>query len=137
MSEATSRKRVVKALAGLHAVPVENPAQPGTPDVNCSLGWIEQKWLRRWPTRDGTPVLIPHFTTRQRRWLRKRWETDRGAWLLLQVQHEWLLFTGRIAHDYVGRVDRARLRVFAMNHWVSGLKDKELVEALKRSKNGE
>lgn len=136
MSESDSRRRVVRALKSLHAVPVENPAQPGTPDVNCTLGWIEQKWLLRWPKRDGTPVLIPHYTTRQRRWLRRRWRTDRGAWLLLQVRHEWLLFDGENAAEFVGRVDRARLGELAFAHWQHGLRDRELAEALERSKRG-
>lgn len=130
MSESDQRRKVVKYLKPLHAVPVENPIIPGTPDVNYIGGWIELKWLRRWPKLISSTVKIDHFTPQQRHWLRKRWEMGGSAWLLLQVRLEWLLFSGVDAANYVGLVPRPDLYEFARVRWTRGLDRKELIQCL-------
>ena len=132
MSEQGQRRRVLRALKPLHAVPVENPAKPGTPDVNYIEGWIELKWLRRWPAREETIVRLEHFTVQQRRFLRDRWQRGGRCWLLLQVGREWLLFTGQDAHDYVGQMSRGGLYRCARVRWESGLIDEDLRKCLTR-----
>lgn len=109
---------------------VENRVGLGTPDVNCTAGWVELKWLRCWPVRKDTIVRIDHFTVQQRIWLRRRWQANRGAWLLLQCRREWLLFTGEEAAEHVGKVDREGLYKWASIRWTQGLKRGELGEAL-------
>lgn len=130
MSESSQRATVIRALRPLHGVPVENPVQPGTPDVNYIDGWIELKWLRRWPRRPDSLVKLPHFTRQQRRWLRQRWERGGAAWLLLQAQREWLLFSGPTAAEHVGHATREELYHLARAMWRSGLDKKELVQCL-------
>ncbi len=130
VSEHGQRQRLIRALMPLHGVPIENPVQPGTPDINYINGWIECKWLRSWPVRASTPVRIEHFTIQQRRWLKKHCTLGGSAWLLLQVQAEWLLFSGIVAHDHVGGATRQELYDLASARWKSGLKNKELVECL-------
>ncbi len=132
MSEGGQRGRVIRALRPLHAVPIENPIVPGTPDINFIGGWMELKWLRWWPTRGATVVQLPHFTIQQRRWLRDRHKRGGNAWLLLQCGREWLLFTGLDAHDYVGNLTRGGLYRCTYAKWTRGLNDKELVECLTR-----
>lgn len=125
------RGRGVRELKPLDAMPVENSVRPGTPDINCARGWIECKWLRRWPKNcDTSPVLLDHFTPQQRIWLSRRWETGGGAWLLFQVGHEWLLFTGDVAAKHVGRATRPELRELACEHWPKGLVKGELAACL-------
>ena len=133
MSESDQKRRVLRALRPLDAKAIENTIGNGTPDVNYMEGWIELKWLRRWPVHHMTVVQLPHFTLGQRRWLRNRYNKGGNAWLLLQCQAEWLLFTGRDAHDYVGRLTRAGLYRVARARWTRGLKDKEFVECLTRN----
>lgn len=132
VSEGGQRQRVIRALKPLHAKAIENPIGPGTPDVNYIGGWIELKWLRAWPTKDGTIVQLPHFTIGQRRWLRDRCNKGGDAWLLLQCKQEWLLFHGLDAHDYVGKLTKAGLYRCCRARWMSGLKDKELIRCLTR-----
>ncbi len=133
MSESTQRAKVIRLLKPLHAIPVENRVGVlGCPDVNYAEGWIELKWRRAWPKGEDTPVTIDHFTVAQRRWLNKRFMAGGNAWLLLQVQHEWLLFTGRDAKDYVGLLTRKGLYKVARARWTNGLKKEGLIECLQR-----
>jgi hypothetical protein len=112
--EQQQRQLVVKALNKIHrdAVSVENPACPGTPDVNYIGGWVELKYAKDWPARDETTVRLDHFTPQQRVWLRRRWyngiksnATDGAVWLCLQVSktRDWLVFDGESASKYVGK----------------------------------
>ncbi|MBB76566.1 MAG: hypothetical protein CMJ75_18835 [Planctomycetaceae bacterium] len=107
MSESDLRRRVIVAMRKYDAVAVENPAGPGTPDVNYVEGWVELKWMRRWPESDI--VRIDHFTQQQRVWLKKRHHRDGNVWLLLQVGNDYLFFDGKTAAEYVGKVSRAEL----------------------------
>ena len=135
MAEADQRRTVRRALKAYHPIPVENRvAWPGTPDLNCTLGWIELKWLRAWPTREYTIVRIDHYTRQQRHFLRDRWVAEGGAWLLLQRHHEWLLFTGDVAARLVGRATRAELYEATCGYWNKGLKGEELAECLRTTR---
>ena len=120
-------------LKSLHAVPVENRVGAlGCPDVNYIEGWIELKWRRAWPKGEDTKVSLDHFTLVQRRWLNKRYTAGGNAWLLLQVQREWLLFTGRDAKDYVGFLTRKGLYKVARARWTKGLNKEGLIKCLQR-----
>jgi hypothetical protein len=114
------RSLVVAALAVYDALAVENPAFPGTPDVNCTLGWIELKQHPCWPriTADR-PVLCPKFTPQQRVWLIRRTRAGGIADLLWKIGQEWLLFDGQTAARIVGRVCKAELLRSALALWPS------------------
>lgn len=128
MSElGTMRPRVLAALQRLHAIPVENiTACPGTPDVNYVEGWLELKWLREWPARPHTVVSIEHFTGQQRVWHTRRARVGGSSYLLLEVRCEWLLFTGKVAAEHVGKVTRAELYRLCVGYWPVGLVNEEL-----------
>lgn len=132
-AEANMRGRVCDALRVLHAVAIENSVDRGTPDVNCSAGWIELKQLPLWPVRAETMVRVPKFTQEQRLWLQNRCEKGGAAWLLLRVEDEWLLFWGAWAARHVGNCTREQLIEGAHVYWPNGLNGAELARALVKS----
>ena len=133
MSESTQRGKVIRLLKSLHAIPVENRVGVlGCPDVSYIGGWLELKWLRSWPKRAETPVTIEHFTVAQRRWLNKHCSLGGKAWLLLQVQREWLLFTGFNAKYAVGFETREGLYRAARARWTNGINKEGLIICLQR-----
>lgn len=111
--EQQQRQQIVRSLNKLHrdAVSVENPACPGTADVNFIGGWMELKYAQDWPAREETTVRIEHFTPQQRVWLRRRHHNlkkcsnPEGIWLCLQVSktRDWLVFDGESASKHVGK----------------------------------
>lgn len=114
------------------AISVENTIYCGTPDVNYIEGWIELKCLQKWPPKDRI-VKIHHFTPQQRVWLIRRWLRGGNVYLLLCVGQEWLLFTGDIAGEFVGKVTREILIQKSLRHWPRGLDKKELSEWISRN----
>jgi len=130
MSESGMRTNLVRALSVLDAISVENPAGPGTPDVNFIGGWIECKWLRAWPKRPETPVRLDHpLTPQQKAWLKRRCRRGGHAWVMLQCGREWFLFTGIVAAHHLGIVPQNELRYLAHRIWC-GLDAQQLIHVL-------
>lgn len=124
--EQNQRQVLIKALnkRGYDATSVENPACPGTPDVQFIGGWIELKFREKWPKRADTTVRIEHFTPQQRVWLLRRYMAeiklripDPHCWLLLYVEEtrEHLLFDAETASRKVAKdgATQAKLREWA------------------------
>lgn len=131
--EAGLRSDVLKLLAPLHAVAIESPIEPGTPDVNCTAGWIELKHLNVWPVRDTSIVIPRHFEPEQRLWLAKRCRHGGSAWLLLRVGRAWCLVWGTSASEYLGiSWTRPDLTAPAPDrlYWHSPPSSAELIKAL-------
>lgn len=123
-------RHVKPALARLDPVRVENPVNPGTPDVNYNLGWLELKFLREWPVRPETVVSVEHFTPQQRVWLLRRHKAGGRAFMLLQVEQDWLLFRGDVAATIVGHATRKQLIDASRGYWPNKLNPQELRECL-------
>jgi len=118
--ERSSLRRVVVAcLAALDAIAVENPALPGTPDVNYAEGWLELKSLTRWPANRNTPVRVEHWTPEQKvRHLRRSRVGGETYVLIESVQEkEVLLLEGGVAARILGRVPVPELRAAAVARW--------------------
>ncbi len=124
------RSRVTKALRSLNAIAVENPALPGTPDVNFVEGWVELKWLRSWPKNEDTVVPFKHFTPQQRVFHLRRRQANGVCWVLIQCRRDWLLLAGEVAALTVGQCTREELFKYSHRTWTNGLVQKELVECI-------
>ena len=134
MKETRLRRLVCNLLKTLRLDPisVENPAYPGTPDVNYVGGWIELKALDKWPVFKKTPLRIKTFTREQRTWLWRRWRRGGQVHLLVTVGNDWLLFDGVTAADHVGYESRAKLEVLAVECWSRAPQPADLLDALQR-----
>lgn len=121
---------------GMDPVRVENPALPGTPDVNFIEGWTELKHADRWPVRGG-PLRLKHPPQpQQMTWLARRWAAGGNCWLTLRVGREWLLFRGETAcriwsDSREDPPDRAELLLEATATYSS---PREVAEHLKRGR---
>lgn len=111
---------------------VENSARPGTPDVECTLGWLELKEMGRWP-KYGEPLRVNHFRPGQRVWLRRRWRAGDAAYILLKVKHDWLLFAGDVGSEIIGKATEEQLRTASLTSWTSRTVKRGLLEWLKSS----
>ena len=72
MSEKAMWKALRPLMVGLDPVRIENAVEAGTPDVNYVGGWIELKYLPKWPARATTPIKIAHYTKEQRVFAKRR-----------------------------------------------------------------
>ena len=121
MAESGMRSKVLQRLRRLHGIAVENPALPGTADVNYVEGWIELKWLRKWPVLPGSVVRFEHYTPQQRIWHIKRRLAGGQSWLMIQCRLEWLLIDGGVAAKHLNNASRAKLYKLASHVWMKGL----------------
>ena len=132
MSEQHMRGRVVRALMPKHAIAVENPALPGTPDVNYLGGWIELKCLRSWPARAETLVAIDTFTPQQRIWHIRRRMAGGTSWMLIQCGRDWLLLDGADAALNIGLCTKQQLIDLSAGYSDHGLDQEELISWISR-----
>jgi hypothetical protein len=120
--ESEMRRRVVKILAKQHAVSVENRCSPGTPDINCTGGWIEcKRHARGWPFGERTPVKLSHGLLKtQERWIEKRVRAGGRVFVLVQVGNDFVLLDGLTAIRILdGNHDKAAFRAKALL-WCDG-----------------
>ncbi len=130
MSEAAMWDALRPVIKHLDPVRVENPAGPGTPDVNYIEGWVELKYAEQWPPRGG-PLRIDHFTQQQRVWLTQRRHAGGRAFLLLKVgENEWLLFDGAVAAKVLGHVEQDKLYRACLARWTRKPKTEEICKWL-------
>lgn len=127
-AESEFRSKVVKKLAPICGVAVENIVDDGMPDVVCVAGWLELKVAER-PVRSSTRVAVK-FRPSQRLWL-KKWRICGGrAWTLTLLGHTWLLHEGHWASECLGNVNEDALRLNAMAVWDRPPESNELIRAL-------
>jgi hypothetical protein len=94
--------RVKKALSGLDPVRIEDKSGQGVPDVNCTLGDIELKWVAK-QGRDNTIFLAGKLRKEQRAWLFRRWRSRGNAWCLIGVGGDhFILLNGEEAALHMG-----------------------------------
>lgn len=90
---------------------VENAAGQGTPDVTYCIrgkaGWLELKFLEKFPHRKDTVVRCEHFTTEQRTFMHDESMAGGRAFLWVQVGSEYFLFDGLEAAMHFDRGDRS------------------------------
>ena len=118
MSEHALRRKTILSLRPLAAFAVENSAYPGSPDVSCTLCWIELKKVDRWPRGNWGKVKI-ELRPEQRMWLRRWCKAGGNAWVLIQVDQEYYLLhpTQVIDEDALTRKEIDERSAFYLLGW--------------------
>ena len=123
---------------------IENDVGRGTPDVNYCIagkaGWIELKFLPKWPKRAATLVRVDHFTKEQKIFLHNYSMAGGRCFVWIQVDNEYFLFDGLKAAMHLGYESASdngwRRKDFAPNalvHFKKGASDwARFVEELTR-----
>lgn len=101
MAESDLNGLIQTALAGMDPKRVENSADPGTPDINYTTGWIESKFMKSWPVRHG-PLRVPHYVREQRGWHMGRRHAGGRVHVVIQVVHEVFVFDAADAAQHLG-----------------------------------
>lgn len=113
---------------------IESLVGSGVPDVNYCLrgreGWIELKWLPRWPKRVSSLVRFPKLKLTQVLWLERRRRVEGRAFLLAQVEHDILLFDGCDARLVYDGLDRDGLCRIALVHTPVKFPTQEILRCL-------
>lgn len=119
-SETDLNGDVQRALRGLDPCRVENAVGPGTPDINYSGGWIEDKFLRTWPKGENTLVRVPHYKPEQRAWHVKRRCAGGVVHVVIEVVGEVFVFDAAVAAQHLGFITRRQmynLAELSMRKW--------------------
>ena len=101
-----------------HATRHEDGLSEGILDLSFGCvgvqGWVELKYLDRWPTRPGTLVVPNHpLTPHQRLFLHLR---GRGCFVMFQVGDIWMLFNW-INGQGVGTWNTQQTKDHALKIW--------------------
>lgn len=129
-SETTSlRPRVLKLLHREHARPVENPADPGTPDVCYVEGWIELKHTKSFTSH------LEHYTRQQRIWHARRRIAGGQCWFWWQIGDHHVLLDAAVAAISVDHVSEERLLSLA-ELVTEGFDGEELRRCILRRQSG-
>lgn len=126
------RQSVVELLRPLDAYAVENVCVPGMPDVECTAGWIELKYVPAYPKRKYITVIrCNHFTPIQRAWIRRRAKYGGRVFVLIRVEDDWFLLPGSKAANHLG-VDWVRRDLIdnSLYHTIEQLPNKEKLLAV-------
>jgi hypothetical protein len=106
---------VRKGMRGLwRAQRLEDRLSAGIPDVCYTVrgmkgcGFLELKYKPTWPKYKHRPFTLKHFTKEQRLWLKFIGEWAEWAFVLLQVEREYLLFDWSQA-QLIGELPRSEL----------------------------
>jgi len=130
VSESAMWESLRPVLKKLDPVRIESHMTGGVPDVNYTQGWIELKFMDRWPPRGG-PLRVDHFTTAQRAWHVRRRKAGGRSFVLLKVgETEWLLFDGAVAAVLLGKSVRERLYEVCTARWTRLPRTEEICTCL-------
>ena len=118
MRESGAWKAIRGAIKHLDPVRVENPAHPGTPDVNYIGGWLELKRLSRLPDMDKV-LQIDHYTPQQRSWAFRRIARGGRCFMLISAGKHWILMRGDVAATSIGFDTTAVVLQKAIKVWTT------------------
>lgn len=85
-------------------------------DEEPRAGWMELKVMPKWPKRPTSLVMLPHYTVDQARFLEAWGKVGIGAFILAQIEDEFLLIDWRHANAVQKGVAKSKLQELATLH---------------------
>jgi len=145
--ESSFIKRTQKQLAPYGILNrVENNVALGFPDVVYTLrdslmpklgtaGYIEFKYVESWPQKPKTLVRIPHFTPKQRNFIRTNGRlAPFRCWLFIQIGEDYVLYY-KDNIDLVGKLNKEMTLLHAYHYWLGGVSARKLARILTMSQS--
>lgn len=117
-------------MRSLDAQAVENPVNPGTPDVEYIGGWIELKYLPEFPKRTETPIRVPHFRPEQRAWITQRTLRGGRVHVIIRIEKHFFLLHGMVAAQKLGQLTHLELINNSLAHWYGSIDGEQLIKIL-------
>jgi len=99
-------KSLRKKFDSGHNIRLENPACPGTPDINVCINgvefWVETKRVKALPKNLRTPVFTGVMRVEQKLWLRMRSKVGGRCFIAGKVEEEDLIFIipGSMSYEF-------------------------------------
>ncbi len=121
---------------GAHFERMENLVAIGTPDVNFCWdgvnGWIELKYVSRWPKQDFNIITERLWKMEQRLWALRRIRAGGKCFLFVQVEREYLLFDSDILNTplVLETCSKEKLISIALAYWINSIDVGEFKNAL-------
>ena len=137
MSEAQFWRTLKKRLpSSAHFERIENLVAIGTPDVNFCWdgieGWIELKFVPKWPKYKGKIITKKLWKPEQRIWALKRIRSGGKSFLFIQIEKDYLLFNSKIAEMDLEVISIEGLFEIALSHWHGSINIEEFKNALQK-----
>jgi hypothetical protein len=103
LSESKLWKKLKLKTKGWHIERVEDYLTDGRPDVEYCVdgvaGWVELKYMKKWPVRPTTPLRMAHLTVSQENWHFHYHRHGGRSYFLIQVDDDYLLHKGEISRE--------------------------------------
>ncbi|MCK9231141.1 MAG: hypothetical protein RBS96_02535 [Dehalococcoidales bacterium] len=133
-SENGLKKTLYRKLRGLWIpTDIESPCSPGVPDIYYTnrvykrMGWVELKYIHRWPINSQRILKVEHFTPQQKNWIRLNHKAGARVFLMIQVGKDYLIFDGETAQN-VGAMNKHEMFVMALKSWSNRINSQELIK---------
>lgn len=96
-------------------------------------GWIELKFVAKWPVRPSTKVRIPHFTKEQCNWLRRRNFKGGRCFIFIKIEKNHLIFDANVGPDIRNGLTKKQLLDKCIRWWGPSLDVEEFLEVISHS----
>lgn len=130
MNEAGLWQYLRKGLSGTWMpTRIESSAGNGVPDVYYSVpgkgGWIELKYIPKWPKRPTTKVKLP-LRPEQKLWIKQHGELTGRVFVLVRIEDDFFLVNHRQIEEACEGWDTADWLTKPQNFWPNKIDFKEL-----------
>lgn len=129
-------KRYLVRIMGTrwHTQSHEDQFSEGIPDLSFGSrgvnGWIELKFIEKYPIKLTTPIKPKKYTPEQVNWLTKRGKKGGLCWVLVKVAEDFFLFSFGQARRVRAGMTREEYRKFSVMVWTRSIDPDQFIEVI-------